>query len=31
MQDGFNKMKRRILFSTRRNADRIFFTTHYGI
>jgi len=24
MQDGFNRMKRRILFCTRRNADRIF-------
>jgi len=31
MQDGFNKMKRRILFCTRRNTDRIFITTHYGI
>ena len=31
MQDGFNKMKRRILFRTKRNADRIFLATHCGI
>ena len=31
MQDGFNRMKRRILFCPKRNAERIFFTTVYGI